>query len=103
MWEQIPDLPAFKVIGAAFTGSVISRRFRPEMSRIAFLSSILSSVAMAYFIATPLAKAFGNEEYAPIIGSLIGIFGLTICITIEKTIKETDWSGILKSRLGGGE
>ena len=92
--------PIIKILLAALSGTFIARMLKPGLPLTVFLSTMLSSALMAYFIAMPIAEALGNENYGPVIGVFIGIFGLTICEAILKTIKETDWSGIIKSRLG---
>jgi len=96
--------PILKMLGASIGGSIIGRRFRSKMSFRVFLCSMFSSLIMASVFALPLAKLFGNAECEPAIAALIGMFGLTICDTLDNLIKTADWDiiqNLIKTVRGG--
>jgi hypothetical protein len=95
------DSPQAKSVLAAVSGGIISKRFKPTMTRGMWIGSIAAGAVMARFIAMPLADWFGDENLAGVTGLFVGLFGLVICDTIEDTIRTTPWADIIKKRLGG--
>jgi hypothetical protein len=89
-----------KIAGVAAVGAVIGLKFIPQ-SVGAALFSIASSVALALFLAEPLAKWFAapkdTAEGLLLIGLLIGLFGLPVCDLIFRSLKKSDLSVRLSS------
>jgi mannose/fructose/N-acetylgalactosamine-specific phosphotransferase system component IID len=50
---------------------------------------------VAYFRMTPLI-------YDGAVGLVLGLFGMSVVSAVLKTVRDTDWAGIVRSRLGRG-
>lgn len=86
---------------AGASGSVLSFRFVPGMTKQQKIFAVCSSAIMAVFVSPLIAFAFkveGNQEAVSGIACGIGIFGLAICDSIFQKIKSGDWLNILKPR-----
>lgn len=91
------------VLIAALVGGVISMRFVDDMSRKERLFAIISGCAMAHYIAPLIASLFAEGQYEETMGFLIGLFGMSICSTVFKAIKNSDLWGLIEKRFSRNE
>lgn len=86
------------VIIAGFIGSILSMSFVDGMSKKQRGIAILSGMVMAHYLAPLIAYLFKEQEYEETIGFLIGLFGMSICSALFRSIQSSDIWGLIKDR-----
>ncbi len=100
MGAAVSDLESKAVLFAAgASGSVLSFRFVPGMSKRQKVLAVGSGAMMSVFLSPIVAlwlAVEANAEAVSGIGFGIGIFGLAICDSIFKKIKSGEWLNIIR-------
>lgn len=91
------------VILAGFVGGVLSMSFVDGMNKTQRLVAIISGMAMAHYLAPLIAFLFHEEQYQETIGFLIGLFGMSVCSAIFRSIKNSDMWALIQQRFGRKE
>jgi len=91
------------VIIAGFIGGVLSMSFVDGMNKRQRLVAICSGMVMAHYLAPLIAFLFHEEEYQETIGFLIGLFGMSVCSAIFRSIKNSDMWSLIQQRFGRKE
>lgn len=94
------------ILSGAF-GSFVSLRFFDGLTTAQKWTTFVGGWGLAAYLAAPLTAFF---ELRPAletgISLAVGLFGMSIAAAVIKVIRDTDWSGLLKSffnrKSGGG-
>lgn len=97
-----PDVTKAVII-AGFIGAVLSMSFVDGMNKKQRLIAIVSGMAMAHYLAPLIAFLFHEEQYQETIGFLIGLFGMSVCSAIFRSIKNSDMWALIQQRFGRKE
>lgn len=87
--------PTKTVLFAALVGGLISMQWVHDMSRKQKAVSLASGMAMAAYIAEPLAEVFAHGKFTGVLGLLIGLFGMSVCGLIFKMLDGVTVSDVL--------
>lgn len=87
---------------AGLMGACISLKFGDDIAWWKRLTSVVSSVVLAQYLAPPLVEYFKVPHWESAAAVLIGLFGLSFCAAGFRELKKLDLAGIVSSRLGGG-
>ena len=89
---------------AGAIGSLVSMRFFPGLTTIESWGTFGGGWALAVYLAQPVTLFFELKPAVETgISLLIGLFGMAVVAATIRTVKDTDWSGIIKGKLGGGK
>jgi len=86
------------VIVAGLLGSVISLSFIDEMNKRQRCVAVLSGIAMAHYLSSYVADMFSHGKFEETIGFLIGLFGMSVCGSMFRAIKNADLWNLIKER-----
>ena len=88
------------VLIAGFIGSILSINFIVDMDRKQRIIAVISGVAMAHYVAPLIANLFHEENYEATLGFLVGLFGMSLCASIFRAIRNSDLWGLVAKRYG---
>lgn len=88
---------------AGFIGSVLSLSFIDDMGRRQRLVAVISGIVMAHYLSPLIASLFHEENYQETIGFLVGLFGMSICASVFRAIKNSDLWLLLRKRFSNGQ
>ena len=88
-------------IAAGFIGALISLHFVTGLSKWEHFTTVLCGAGVSQFLAHPLAQYFHLDMYEQAIGFLMGLFGLSLCATLFRGLRDADVWGFIRSKLGG--
>jgi len=94
-----------QVVFAGAVGALISLRFFDGLATSERWFTFVSGWALASYLAGPLTAFFEltHSTMETGISMLVGLFGMSLVAAVIKTIRETDWAGIVKRKTGGGQ
>jgi hypothetical protein len=101
IYDSVSDIVLAKsVILAGMIGGLLSMSFVDGMNKKQRIVAIASGMAMAHYLAPLIAFLFHAEDYQETIGFLIGLFGMSVCSTIFRAIKNSDIWALIQQRVG---
>lgn len=93
-----------QVVVAGAIGAFVSLRFFEGLNTWERWTTFAGGWAMAAYLAALAHEYFELKSGGAEIGValLIGLFGMSIVAALIKVIRDTDWTGMFKRRVGGG-
>ncbi len=88
------------IVIAGFIGSVMSMSFVDGMNKKQRVAALVSGTIMAHYLSSPIANSFSHGQYRETIGFLVGLFGMSICAAIFRSIKDSNLWELFEKRFG---
>lgn len=91
------------VVLAGLVGGLLSMRFVDGMNCRERLFAIISGMVLAHYLAPPIAYLWAEGQYEETIGFLIGLFGMSICSAVFRSIRKADLWALVSKRFSREE